>query len=130
MRQNNPIFYQKIQLPFKVKKPILAVGPQTKNTLCFVKGNFAYLSAVHTDLNNPTNFLKFEKATKYFLKKKPQVVAYDLHPEYISTKYALSLPTTYYPLPTQHHQRCGPKQVNNFVYINLNFLSIPFRTMH
>ncbi len=94
---------KKIQLPFKAKKPILALGSQTKNTVCFVKGNFAYLSLVHQNLSDLQDFLKFEKTVKYFLKKNPKIIAYDLHPEYQSTKYALSLPTTYYLLPTQHH---------------------------
>jgi len=94
---------KKIKLPFKIKKPILALGPQTKNTACFGEGNFAYLGPLHPDLSNPTDALSFEKTVEYFLQKHPKIIAYDLHPEYSSTKYALSLPTTYCLLPTQHH---------------------------
>jgi hydrogenase maturation protein HypF len=96
---------KKIKLPFKIKKPTLALGSQTKNTVCFAKGNFAYLSPTHSDLNNPQDFLKFEKTVRYFLKKKPKIIAYDLHPEYQSTKYALStLNITHYTLNSiQHH---------------------------
>jgi hydrogenase maturation protein HypF len=94
---------KKIRLSLKVKRPILAMGSHTKNTLCFVKDNFAYITSLHQDLSDPEDFLKFKKDVKHFLKKRPQIIAYDLHPEYQSTKYALSLPTTYYLLPTQHH---------------------------
>jgi len=94
---------KKIKLPFKIKKPILALGPQTKNTVCFGEGNFAYLSPLHPDLSNPADSLSFEKTVKYFLQKHPKIIAYDLHPEYASTKFALSLPTAYCLLPTQHH---------------------------
>ena len=83
--------YRKIQLPFKIKKPVLALGSQTKNTVCFAKGDFAYLSQVHPDLSNPLEFSKFEKEVKHFLKLYPEIIAYDLHPDYQSTKYAQGL---------------------------------------
>jgi hydrogenase maturation protein HypF len=95
--------FKKIRLPFKTKRPILALGAQTKNTVCFAKSGFAYLSPVHPDLSNPKDFLNFERTIKFFLKKRPKIIAYDLHPEYQSTKYALSLPATRYLLSTQHH---------------------------
>ncbi|MBI5144974.1 MAG: carbamoyltransferase HypF, partial [Candidatus Omnitrophica bacterium] len=104
MRKNKRFFSQKIQLPFKIKQPILAVGAQTKNTVCFAEGNFAYLSPSHADLTNPQDFLSFEKKLNYFLKKHPRVIAYDLHPEYQSSKYVLNLsPITYHLSPIQHH---------------------------
>lgn len=94
----------KLNLPFKVKNPILALGSQSKNSVCFARGNFAYLSFVHADLNNPRDFLNFEKRVKYFLKKNPKIIAHDLHPDYQSTKYALSLNAIRYTLyAIQHH---------------------------
>jgi len=95
---------EKLKLPFKVKNPILALGSQSKNTVCFARGNFAYLSPVHADLNNPRDFLNFEKGVRYFLKKNPKIIAHDLHPDYQSTKYALSLNAKRYTLyAIQHH---------------------------
>lgn len=95
---------KKIKLPFRIKKPILALGGQMKNTVCFANGDYAYLSSAHPDLNNPADFLNFEQAVKYFLKKRPKIIAYDLHPEYQSSKYALNLkPNAYHPIPIQHH---------------------------
>ncbi len=104
MRQDNQIFYRKIQLPFKIKKAVLSLGSQTKNTLCLAKGNSAYLSRLHPDLSNPQDFSKFEKDVRYFLKKNPKIIAYDLHPEYQSTKYALNLyAIRYTQYAIQHH---------------------------
>jgi hydrogenase maturation protein HypF len=95
---------RKIKLPFRATKNILALGSQTKNTVCFAKNNLAYLSPVHGDLSNLKDFLKFEKDVKFFLKRKPKVIAYDLHPEYQSSKYAQQLRATSYELrATQHH---------------------------
>jgi hydrogenase maturation protein HypF len=96
--------FKKIKLPFKIKRPILALGSQTKNTICFAKDDTAYLSPVHQDLSNPKDFSNFENIVKYFLKKRPKIIAYDLHPEYQSTKYAQNLsPITYNLSPIQHH---------------------------
>jgi len=97
--------FKKIQLPFKINKSILAFGAQTKNTVCFAKGNFAYLSRVHQDLSAPNDFLSFEKSVKCFLKKKPKIISYDLHPEYQSTKYAqeISSANKFTGLGVQHH---------------------------
>ncbi|MGD0336421.1 MAG: hypothetical protein ABSB18_04900 [Candidatus Omnitrophota bacterium] len=104
MRKNNKIPYFKIQLPFKVRYPVLAMGSHTKNTLCFLKGEFAYISPVHPALDEPESFLSFEKEAKAFLRQGPKLIAYDLHPDYQSTKYALGLPpATYRLLPVQHH---------------------------
>lgn len=83
--------YSKIELPFEVKKPILAMGAQAKNRLCYAVGNLAYLSPLHNSLADAEDFSAFEKDLKYFLKREPKIIAYDLHPEYQSTKYARRL---------------------------------------
>jgi hydrogenase maturation protein HypF len=81
----------KIPLPFKVKTPVLALGSHTKNTVCLIRGDSAYVSPVHQDLSTPKDFSDFVKHTKYFLKNKPRIITCDLHPEYQSTKYAHEL---------------------------------------
>jgi hydrogenase maturation protein HypF len=58
---------------------------------------------VHENLTNPDDFLRFKKTVKLFLKKNPQVIAYDLHPEYQSSRYALSLPNRFNLVSVQHH---------------------------
>lgn len=93
-----------IKLPFKIKKQVLALGSQTKNTLCFIRGSLVQVSAVNPDLGQPQDFLKFQKTAAYFLKNHPQIIACDLHPEYQSSKYARSLQLKNHSLQLiQHH---------------------------
>jgi hydrogenase maturation protein HypF len=95
---------KKLKLPFRIEKTILALGGQTKNTICFARGDTAFVSKTHSDLNNPDDFANFEKDVKYFLKKNPKIIAYDMHPEYQSTKYALQLQAPRFRLQAiQHH---------------------------
>jgi hydrogenase maturation protein HypF len=96
---------KKIKLPFRLKLPILALGSQTKNTICFAKDSFAYLSPIHADLNTPEDFLSFKKDTNHFIRKNPRLIAYDLHPEYQSSKYAqqLSGGQEFTSVQVQHH---------------------------
>jgi len=81
------------------------LGAQTKNTVCFACGSTAYLSPIHADLSDPDDLLDFEKDVRYFLKKKPAIIACDLHPEYQSTKYAskLQAPSSKLRVIQHHH---------------------------
>lgn len=81
-----PIFLQKKMLP------ILAVGGELKNTICLTKDNHAFLSQHIGDLENLESYKFFEEAIDHLeniLQIKPQIIAYDLHPDYFSTKWAL-----------------------------------------
>jgi len=95
--------YKKIKIPFWVKKSILALGSHTKNTLCFAKGNYAFISRVHLDLDNWQDFLYFQKDLRYFLKKQPQIFACDMHPGYRSSQIAEELSQGYRLKKIQHH---------------------------
>jgi len=96
--------YKKIQLPFKLRKSVLALGTQAKNTICFASGKVACVSPIHPDLSDPRDLDAFEKDARHFLKKSPKIIAYDFHPEYQSTRFALNLsPNTYHLTPIQHH---------------------------
>jgi hydrogenase maturation protein HypF len=82
-----PVFLKK-ELP-----AILAVGGELKNTVCLTKGKHAFLSQHIGDLENLESFHFFEEAVEHLeriLEIKPQAVAYDLHPGYFSTKWALA----------------------------------------
>ncbi|MCX5703850.1 MAG: hypothetical protein NT066_05110 [Candidatus Omnitrophica bacterium] len=95
---------KKIKLPFRIRKTILGLGSQSKNTICLLKNNLAHLSPIHPDLSHPKDFFSFEKDARHFLKENPKIIAYDMHPEYQSSKYALNLsPITYRLSPIQHH---------------------------
>jgi len=94
MRNNYKIIVENLRLPFKIKKAVLALGAQAKNTLCFAEGDTAYISRAHPDLSTPEDLSNFEKDVRFFLKRNPRIIACDLHPEYASTKYAYQLRTT------------------------------------
>ena len=72
---------------------ILAVGAELKNTVCLTKGNRAFVSQHVGDLENMETLEFFELTVGHLqriLEIEPVAVAYDLHPEYLSTKWALA----------------------------------------
>jgi len=98
-----------VPLPVKVnlrfRQHILAVGTQLKNTFCLTRDGFAFLSTHIGDLENFEVLGFYEKEierAKRLCSVQPRVVAYDLHPEYLSTKYAQALPGVK-KIPVQHH---------------------------
>jgi hydrogenase maturation protein HypF len=96
---------QPLLLPRSAPRPILACGAELKNTFCLVKGSYAFLSHHIGDLENYETWCAFEEGVRHFSRLfdvRPQVVAYDLHPEYLSTKYALAL-TGVELVGVQHH---------------------------
>ncbi len=75
-------------------RPVLACGAELKNTFCLAKGRHAFVSHHIGDLENAETLRSFTEGIEHFSRLFdiiPQVVAYDLHPEYLSTKYALDL---------------------------------------
>jgi hydrogenase maturation protein HypF len=75
-------------------RPVLACGAELKNTFCLAKGRHAFLSHHIGDLENAETLRSFTEGIAHFRRLfdiDPQVVAHDLHPEYLSTKYALDL---------------------------------------
>ena len=94
-----PVFLQH-RLP-----PILACGAELKNTVCLTKQDQAFLSQHIGDLENVATY-DFFKLTVAHLKRilniQPEVIACDLHPDYLSTQYA-EAQTTIPKIQVQHH---------------------------
>jgi len=70
----------------------LAVGGELKNTICVLKGNEAFLSQHIGDLENVEAYKFFEETVHHLqniLEVRPSIVAYDLHPDYLSTRWVL-----------------------------------------
>jgi len=85
--------------------PILACGAELKNTVCLTKANQAFLSQHIGDLENIKAFDFFKKTIshmKRILDIDPEIIAYDMHPGYLSTQYALEQ-THATLVPVQHH---------------------------
>jgi hydrogenase maturation protein HypF len=76
------------------RRPVLACGGELKNTFCLAKGQHAFISHHIGDLENAETLRSFTEGIEHFSRLfeiTPQVVAHDLHPEYLSTKHALDL---------------------------------------
>ena len=83
---------------------ILACGAELKNTFCLSKGRYAVLSQHIGDMENYETLVFFEETLanlKKLFRVDPRAVAYDLHPQYLSTQYALDLPLE--KIGVQHH---------------------------
>ena len=86
-------------------REIIACGGELKNTLCLTKDHYAILSPHIGDLENLETMEFFREALahlKRFFGVSPEAAAYDLHPNYLSTRFALEesgLPA----IGVQHH---------------------------
>ena len=94
-------------LPFKSKQ-ILACGAELKNTFCLTKDEHAFLSQHIGDMENEETLEHFENTIELYKKLfriEPEIMAYDMHPEYLSTKYALDFGSEQglSLIPVQHH---------------------------
>jgi len=71
---------------------VLAVGGELKNTICLTKGSHAFLSQHIGDLENAESYSFFNEAIEHLkriLEIQATIIAYDLHPDYFSTRWAL-----------------------------------------
>ena len=92
-----------IQLPFP-SRPILACGGQVKNSFCLTRDRYAFISQHIGDMENLETLNHFERTLDLYKKMfriEPQGIAYDLHPEYLATKYGRRLPGR--KIAVQHH---------------------------
>lgn len=96
-----------VTLPFHSKQ-VLACGAEEKNTFCLARGEHAFLSQHIGDMENEATLQHFERSVELYKKLfrvVPEVIACDMHPEYLTTKYArkqgAELGLTL--VPVQHH---------------------------
>ncbi len=93
-----------VRAPFELP-PLLAVGPELKSTICLSRGRELFLSHHIGDLKNEATMRSFEHAVEHLsglLEVTPTTIAHDLHPGYLSTRWARAqrrLPT----VAVQHH---------------------------
>jgi hydrogenase maturation protein HypF len=96
IRRSRGYVPEPIELPSNTNHRILACGAELKNTFCLTKDNYAFLSHYIGDLENLEVLFAFEEGIQHFqhlFSINPTVITYDLHPEYLSTKYARELLT-------------------------------------
>ena len=73
---------------------ILAVGAHLKNTIALSVGRQVFISQHIGDLETPEAMAAFERVIADFLRlyeAQPVAIAHDLHPEYLSTKWATEI---------------------------------------
>src|SRR5215204_4079226 len=85
----------------------LACGGELKNTFCLAKDRHAFMSHHIGDMENYETLRSFKQGIEHYCRLfdvSPELTAYDLHPEYLSTKYARELEETGLPaVGVQHH---------------------------
>ncbi len=84
---------------------MLACGAELKHTFCLTKDHYAILSQHIGDLENYETLRFFEETLsnlKKLFRVEPRAVAYDLHPNYRSTRFAQDLPIER-KIGVQHH---------------------------
>jgi len=82
-----------VHLPFETR-PILAVGAELKNTFCLTRARYAFLSQHIGDMENYETLRSFEDMVEQLsrtFRVEPEIIAYDMHPGYLSTQYALRM---------------------------------------
>ena len=120
LRRSRGFAPEPMALPFAARRQVLGVGAELKNTVTLAKGRAVVASHHIGDLEHLPAYEAFLQAIDHLCRLygvTPEVVAHDLHPEYLSTKLAgeLDLPA----LGVQHHhahvasclvdhQRTGP----------------------
>ncbi|MBI5484266.1 MAG: carbamoyltransferase HypF [Deltaproteobacteria bacterium] len=109
--QGKPLFYRRargyapraVKLPFQLQ-PLLAVGAELKSSVCLARNDQAFLSQHIGDLQNDSSYDSFCQTIHHLsdiLEIRPAQAACDLHPDYLSSRYAeeSGLPL----LKVQHH---------------------------
>jgi len=93
-----------LELVFPEKRGLLAVGAHLKNTFALAKAGQLIVSHHIGDLENLETLRAFEQGIEHFksiFEIDPEMVVHDLHPDYLSTRYALQLKIPR--LAVQHH---------------------------
>ena len=93
-----------LPLPVAACRPIVAVGAELKSTFCVTRGGEAVLSPHLGDLESELAYRAFVSDLELYLQMlrvEPEIVAHDLHPQYLSTKWALDRDAEH--VGVQHH---------------------------
>lgn len=80
-----------VKLPWQAP-PLLAAGAELKNTFCLTNRNYAFLSHHIGDMENYETLQSYEQGVQHFeqlFRVKPEAIAYDLHPDYLASRYAV-----------------------------------------
>ena len=104
LRRSRGYAPEPLLLPFEPSRAVLALGAELKSTIAVTKGSTVVPSHHLGDLEHLATYASFLQAVEHLpalYGVSPEVVAHDLHPEYLSSKHAAEqeLPT----VGVQHH---------------------------
>jgi hydrogenase maturation protein HypF len=104
LRRSRGYAPEPLTLPFHAHRPVLAVGAELKSTISVAKHGWVVPSHHIGDLEHLATYRSFLQAVEHLPRLYgvvPELVAHDMHPEYLSSKWAaeLDLPT----IAVQHH---------------------------
>lgn len=105
LRRSRGYVPEPLPLSLTFPEPVLACGGHLKNTFCLGKEQHVFLSQHIGDLDNLETLTSFREGIEHFQRLfdiTPGVLAYDLHPEYLASKYALESPVQL-KVGVQHH---------------------------
>ncbi|WP_203923678.1 carbamoyltransferase HypF [Rugosimonospora africana] len=105
LRRSRGYAPEPVRLAWDTPRPVLACGAELKNTFCLARGRHAVVSQHIGDLENYPTLRSYAEGIEHFRRLfdvTPAVIAYDPHPEYLSTKYALEHEVTDR-VAVQHH---------------------------
>jgi hydrogenase maturation protein HypF len=80
-----------IRLPCPARSPVIAAGAELKATFCVARGADAFLSAHLGDLDSELAYRAFRADIELYLEMlgtEAEIVACDMHPDYLSTRWA------------------------------------------
>ena len=94
LRRSRGFVPQPVTVAHPFRRPVLGCGAELKSTFCLAKGRWAFVSHHIGDLENYETLRSYLEGIEHFMRLfevRPELVAHDLHPEYLSTKHALEL---------------------------------------
>ncbi len=83
-----------VGVPWSARRPVLGCGAELKSTFCLLRDRHAVLSHHIGDLENWETHQSYVTGIEHYRRLfavRPEVVAHDLHPDYLSTAYAEQL---------------------------------------
>ena len=120
-----------IKVAQRFRQHVLATGSQQKNAFCLARDTYVFMSHHIGDLDNYETITSFKEAVDHYCRlfdMCPGLVAYDLHPDYLSTKYALELEEAGLPAVgvQHHHAHVASCCADNHLPDSVNVIGVAF----
>lgn len=106
LRRSRGYVPQPLTLPLACRRPVLACGAELKAIFGLAKDRRCFVSHHIGDLENFETYRSYVGGIEHFERLfgvRPELVAHDLHPEYLSTKYARQLADVELTAVQHHH---------------------------